>query len=120
MADIMDEVWGAVPADSMDYPNAVICLNIAHMGRMISGSKADYARKHPQNIVVFNANVLVDGKKVWYGDLDVTKDEKKLQKCADTIGKNLYILPEMAARFDKENKPDMTRTVKVFTPTQAV
>jgi hypothetical protein len=82
------------------------------MGRMVSGSKV--APKGQE--CVWNANVIVDGKKVWYGDLNLTKDEKDLQKCANIIGKPLYILREMDARFDNEKNPKLDKAVKVFTP----
>nr|HPI82220.1 hypothetical protein [Candidatus Paceibacterota bacterium] len=43
------------------------------MGRMISGSKSGYRDRYPENLVVFNANIVTKKRgKVWHGDLDVT------------------------------------------------
>lgn len=84
-------------------------------GRMISASKSGYRQKHPNNIPVFNANIVAesDGKfeKIWYGDLDITIDEIALRMIALTIKKKIWILPEMAARFENENDPQIEQYV---------
>lgn len=85
-------------------------------GRMISGSKADYLRRHPNNIVVFNANVCTDNGKIWFGDLDVTKDIEMLQEAADSLNCRLYILREHDARFANEEVPLLLRAVATFEP----
>ena len=37
-------------------------------GRMISASKSGYMKRHPDNLVLFNANVFdEDNKKIWWG-----------------------------------------------------
>jgi hypothetical protein len=88
----------------------VINEKLGYMGRMISGDKCSYNRKFPDNIVVFNANVFVEGiGKVWYGDIDVTRDSPILFDISNTIGKDLYILREHDGRFDKENNPDFEK-----------
>jgi len=80
--------------------------NDLHLGRMISWSKSGYRSKHPDNNVVFNANIVtLENGKVWHGDLDVTVDEENLQKVANILGKNLYILSEMDCRFNTEKEP---------------
>ena len=74
------------------------------LGRMIFGSKSGYWERHPDNLVVFNANVVTKrGGKVWYGDLDVTREFEKLKDVADALGEDLYVLREMDARFENEN-----------------
>jgi hypothetical protein len=61
----------------------------------------------PDNEVYFNANIFVLGEgKIWYGDLDVTKDIEALQNVASRIGSDLYILREMDGRFENENIGD--------------
>lgn len=87
-----------------------------YTGRMISGSKSGYLDKYYKDEkghytediknVVFNANVLTfeDGK-VWYGDLDLNKDVEQLKRIAKALGKDLYVLREMDARFGSENEP---------------
>ena len=73
------------------------------MGRMISGSKSGYRERYPDNLVVFNANIATKSRgKIWFGDLDVTIDYEKLEKVAETLKEDLYILHEMDGRFEKE------------------
>jgi hypothetical protein len=76
-------------------------------GRMISGSKSSYREKYPENKVYFNANIfaLSDGK-IWYGDLDLTRDADILQRISSNVGKSLYVLPEYAGRFENEDLSD--------------
>jgi len=76
------------------------------MGRMISGSKSMYHERFPDHEVYFNANIVLESNgKVWYGDIDFTLDKSKLQEIADVLGEPLYVLCEMDARFENENKP---------------
>ncbi len=78
-----------------------------NLDRMVSFSKSSYIEKYPDNEVYFNANIFVLGEgKVWYGDVDVTKDMDSLQNVAREIGKDLYILSEMDGRFENENLDD--------------
>jgi hypothetical protein len=76
-------------------------------GRMISGSKSGYRQKYPDNEVYFNANIFVLGEgKVWWGDLDITRDQDLLEEVSKSCGKKLYILREMDGRFENENPSD--------------
>jgi hypothetical protein len=78
-----------------------------YFGRMISGSKSGYREKYPDNEIYFNANIFVLGEgKVWWGDLDLTLDEKNLKCVARDLGKDLFILREMDGRFENENLKD--------------
>jgi hypothetical protein len=73
-------------------------------GRMVGGSKSGYWDKYPDNLVVFNGNVVIEKHgKIWYGDLDVTREEDKLQAVANELSRTLYILSEHDARFENEN-----------------
>ena len=75
-----------------------------HNGRMISGSKSFYREMNPDNTVYFNANIFtLEEGKIWYGDIDFTKDEEILNKIAKEIKQDLYIIRELEGRFDKEN-----------------
>lgn len=76
-----------------------------HVARMLSGSKSYYSSKYPNNVVFFNAN-MVDEKigKVWYGDLDLTVDSKKIIKIAKKLKTTFYILSERDGRFENESK----------------
>jgi hypothetical protein len=78
-----------------------------NLGRMISHSKSGYRDKFPDNEVYFNSNIFVLGEgKIWYGDIDLTKEKDKLENIAKQIGKDLYILREMDGRFENENLVD--------------
>lgn len=83
-------------------------------GRMISGSKSGYGRRYPDNLAVFNANVVADmepAKKVWYGDLDVTLDLPKLKELSKEIGLDILVLWEWDGRFENEEKPRVESAV---------
>ena len=77
-----------------------------HKGRMIGGSKTGYSSQHPDELIVFNANVLMPGYgKVWYGDLNLTEDYVILKSIAESLDTTLYILWESDGRFGEERKP---------------
>lgn len=86
-------------------------------GRMISGSKSLYRRAHPDHTVVFNANLCTAGGKFWYGDLDITLDQERLQELADTIGETVYVLYESDGRFENEGRPLLHNAIAQFNPT---
>lgn len=75
-------------------------------GRMLSGSKLDYIQRYPSNLAVFNANICTkkDGK-IWYGDLDLNRDQDDLLLLAKTINQEVFVLREMDGRFSRENAP---------------
>lgn len=75
------------------------------ISRMIAFSKSTYVSKRPNNQAVFNANVVTDQGKIWWGDLDLLDDSEKLQQVANGLECNLYILREMDGRFGNENRP---------------
>ena len=75
-------------------------------GRMLGGSKMDYHTQHPDELIIFNANVLMPGYgKVWYGDLNLTEDYLVLKDIAKSLNTTLYVLWESDGRFGKENEP---------------
>lgn len=79
---------------------------LGHCGRMIAGSKSGYRKAFPKNFVLFNANIVLEGwGKVWYGDLDLTRDEALLVRLAELTKRELYVLHEMDARFENEDNP---------------
>lgn len=76
-------------------------------GKMISHSKSLYREKYPYNEVYFNCNVFILGEgKIWYGDLDVTKEIGVLTRIASKLEKDLFILREMDGRFEKSELTD--------------
>jgi len=90
------------------------------MGRMISGSKSGYMERYPDNLVIFNANVITkNGGKVWYGDLSFPPDTEIMQSICNTLRTNLYVIKEMDARFENENAGIAywkEKAIKVFKP----
>jgi hypothetical protein len=60
-----------------------VMTNFFQVGRMVGASKSGYISAHPGNVILFNANIFTkeDGK-VWYGDLDLTKDSDALKNLA--------------------------------------
>lgn len=77
-----------------------------YCGRMISGSKSGYRDRHPKNDVIFNANIFMPSKgKVWYGDLDITFDNKNLQDVCNELNEEMIIVSEMFGRFGAEDRP---------------
>ena len=77
-----------------------------HSGRMLSGSKSGYSIQRPNNLIIFNANVLMkDVGKVWYGDLNLTEDYLVLKDIAKSLNTTLYVLWESDGRFGEEDKP---------------
>jgi len=86
-------------------------------GRMISASKSGYRNRYPKNLALFNANIFnEDNKKIWWGDLDITKDIKALKELAKNEGKTIFILREMDGRFENEEKGLLHRYVIKISP----
>jgi hypothetical protein len=102
------------------YEDSVIEL-LGYCGRMISGSKSFYSAAFPDHVIVFNGNICTKTKgKIWYGDLDITKDEEKLKQFASLVGEDLYILREMDARFENEKAPLLNRAIAIVSPTEVL
>jgi len=100
-----DEFKNDSSSDNRKY-NAVFDKYHLPLGRMMSWSKSDYRHSYPKNLVVFNGNIVTEKTgKVWFGDLDITRSMEDLQKVADELQENLYVLKEMDCRFENENKP---------------
>lgn len=93
---------------------------LGHVGAMISGSKSGYGRNYPDNLPVFNSNVIAvkngSVEKIWFGDIDVTKSAEKLEKLATEIEADIYVLREMDARFENENNPRLENFSFKVTP----
>jgi len=89
------------PVELTNIANEVL----GYCGRLICGSKSFYDQKYPDNIVYFNANVCTkeDGK-IWYGDLDITRDYKLLEELDKRLGKEIFVLSEMMCRFENEER----------------
>lgn len=75
------------------------------VSRMIAYSRRVYLSRRPNNQALFNANVVTDQGKIWFGDLDLTDDSEKLQDAANELRTDLYILREEDYRFNTNNRP---------------
>ena len=83
------------------------------MGRMLSGTK-NAPKGH---VCVWNGNICIKSKgKIWYGDLDITADAKKLAEYAKEVGETIYILREMDARFTNEAAPRYENAIATVSP----
>ncbi len=77
-------------------------------GRMVGYSKSRYRYNNSNNLIVFNANICTKSQgKIWYGDLDITKDLDLLKTIAKEINEDIIILSEHNARFENELKPNL-------------
>ena len=74
-------------------------------GRMISGSKSRFREMFPKHAPIFNSNLVIDNKKVWHGDIDLTLDTGALKEISESLNKKIYVLYEMDGRFENEEKP---------------
>ena len=73
-----------------------------HCGRMISAHKTS----PPGHKCVWNANIVTKSQgKVWFGDVNITKDSPLLKEIAAEAGEPLYVLREMDCRFETERDP---------------
>lgn len=110
--------WVAKISPSKDRPQpsieqqVLIRENLGYCGCIILGSKQTPKTKGKEHLAIFNANLIVEGfGKVWYGDIDVTRDEEKIKKIAHGFKTTVYILREMDGRFEYENKPQIQNAV---------
>jgi hypothetical protein len=84
----------------------VLSDNNLRIGRMISPSKSMYRETYPNNLVIFNANLIhPQFGKIWYGDIDITKDGELLKQIANQFNTTFYFLYESDCRFETEDLP---------------
>jgi hypothetical protein len=90
--------------------------HLGYYGAMISGSKSGYGERNPKNLAVFNSNVCVGPKKIWWGDLDLTLSKDKLLELSKELNDVVYVLYEMDGRFENEDAPLIDSYVVKFSP----
>ena len=96
----------AVRARRLPSADSLACAVLGEPGRLISLSKSAYQEAWPDNLVVFNANVCVGDRKVWYGDIDLTRGgEDELRTLAEASGQTVHLLYEWDGRFEHEQSP---------------
>ena len=88
-----------------------------HPGRMLSGGKI--APKG--HVCVWNANIFTaKNGKIWFGDLDLTRDAEDLFALSKGLGVRLHILKEMDGRFTHKQDPVWSRAVAIVDPFHGV
>jgi hypothetical protein len=93
-------------------PEKIAQFNLGDMGKMVGGSKSIYRYDNPSNLVVFNANVFTkEHGKIWYGDLDVTKEIQSIKDLAKDLGTSVFVLYESEGRFGAEDSPNLSKAV---------
>jgi len=76
-------------------------------GRMVSGSKSCGPA-----MAVYNANVGVDGKLVWYGDVDIDRSKVDLIKLSMRIDKDIEVYYERSLRIFPSEATDLAKVRK--------
>ena len=110
LSEKMEEYFMKIAPKEFSEPElkevSTIVHILGHFGRMLSTTKNNYNGK-----CIFNANICTKKRKLWYGDINFERDEKKLEQIANLIKQDLYILREMDARFENENAPLLDKAV---------
>lgn len=79
----------------------LIRKHLGYEGRLIASSKSLYHKNNPNSLVYFNACIFNSkGKQIWWGDIDLTKDEEKLFKIREESKEDFYVTPEHPFRSD--------------------
>ena len=75
------------------------------MGRCF-GSKSAYRAAHPHSRFLPNANIFSQKQdKVWWGDLDLQRDKRALERIAKKLRCRLYVMREWDGRFENATLP---------------
>jgi hypothetical protein len=92
--------------DRARFANETAERILGPVGRMIAASKTTYWRNNPTNVAIWNANLCTEARgKIWFGDLDLTRDEPALVTLAAALNETVYVLFERDARFGTEEAP---------------
>ena len=111
MFDKVVKLVGSYPSDFKPTTNVIEVQKYFdayefYDARILAGEKWAYTSEHEDDLIIYNANVLMkDIGKVWYGDLNLTKDYLVLREIAEKLNTELYILWETDGRFGEEMKP---------------
>ena len=70
-------------------------------GRLLSSSKSAYREFYPDHQVFFNACLWdSNGTEIWFGDIDLTKENRKLEKARNLFDNPIYLTKEDPYRFE--------------------
>ena len=99
----------------MINPTSISSSILGFEGKMISFSKSGYRQENPENLVIYNANIIQKTEKgyekIWYGDIDITLEYEKLIRISECLDTEIFVLYEMDARFDRESDPNVLNFV---------
>jgi hypothetical protein len=99
----------------MINPKSIINFLLGYEGKIISSSKSEYRQQNPDNLVIFNANIIAKTEKgyekIWYGDVDITLDYESLVQISENLDTEIFVLYEMDCRFDRESDPNVSNFV---------
>ena len=75
-------------------------------GRQLDASKSD-------KNTVYNGNILLDGKKYWFGDFR-KYEHQKLRILSKLLDCRVDLLREMDCRFETEDKPNLDKALFTY------
>jgi hypothetical protein len=87
-------------------------------GQLITASHVWFDKLFPDHVAVFNANVCIaPPRKIWFGDIDLTEDERGLAVLAKALDTKVYVLNERDGRFQgRDEQPLLERAVLNVSP----
>lgn len=90
---------------SMKYEELETIHKIFEKYKLYAGRLISAYKEAPKGCVcVWNANIVSPSKgKIWYGDINITREGDILKKIAEELGEPLYVLRESGCRFDTED-----------------
>ena len=86
----------------------IIEKRLGDVGNVLSSNRTRYRKTHPNNLIIFNSNIIIDNQKLWTGDIDITISNDDLIDISRIMNKDVYIL----FGADKRLKNDDTDTDK--------
>lgn len=92
----------------------LIIEKVGMIDNLVGWSKTYYYKKNPKHLTVFNSNIVVNGEKVWYGDIDLSISKNDLQSIAKQENVDIYVIYESDGRFENEEEPYLDRPVAIY------
>lgn len=127
---LFEDVHLNQPLDGLEAYDAFVAEYFHYMaqvlfgppGRLLAASDVWYEKQHPDHVCVFNANVCIaPPRKIWFGDIDVTEDERRLAVLAKALDTKIYVLLERDGRFGgRDEQPLLDRAVLTIAPDGSV
>jgi len=73
---------------------------LGDQGRLIGEDKDAVVRNRPDQEILFNACIFdASGTEIWFGDISLPADARKLKKLAHQVG-GIYLTPELPYRWE--------------------